>query len=82
MRNCTLQGGDFYPSCLVVIKRQTSGQSVQAPNVNSLPQDKMLRAVIAVVQHCMTEFNGTVLDEAKIVAVTKIVLTVMEQNGQ
>jgi hypothetical protein len=40
----------------------------------------MLRAVIALVQHFMTEFNGTVLDEAKIVAVTKIVLTVMEQK--
>jgi hypothetical protein len=47
-----------------------------------LPLDKTLRAVIAVVQHFMTEFNGAVLDEAKIVAVTKIVLNLMEQNGQ
>jgi hypothetical protein len=41
----------------------------------------MLRAVIAVVQHFMTEFNGAVLDEAKIVAVTKIVLNLVEQGG-
>jgi hypothetical protein len=30
----------------------------------------------------MTEFNGAVLGEAKIMAVTKIVLNLMEQNGR
>jgi hypothetical protein len=29
----------------------------------------------------MTEFNGAVLEEAKIVAIRKIVLNLMEQNG-
>jgi hypothetical protein len=42
----------------------------------------MLRAVIAVVQHFMTECNGAVLDEAKIVAITKLILNLMEQIGQ
>jgi hypothetical protein len=29
----------------------------------------------------MAEFNGTVLEEAKIVAITKIVINLIEQNG-
>jgi hypothetical protein len=29
----------------------------------------------------MTEFNGVVLEEVKIVAIIKIVLNLMEQNG-
>jgi hypothetical protein len=29
----------------------------------------------------MKEFNGAVIEEAKIVAITKIVLNLMEQNG-
>jgi hypothetical protein len=66
------------PAPLPQHEHQTSGQSVQAPNVNSLPLDKMLRAVVTVVQHFMTEFNGAVLEEAKIVAITKIVLNLME----
>jgi hypothetical protein len=70
------------PVLLLQHEQQTSDQSVQAPNVNSLPLDKMLRAVIAVVQHFMTEFNDAVIEEAKIVANTKIVLNYMEQNGQ
>jgi hypothetical protein len=41
----------------------------------------MLKAVVTVVQEIMTEFNGAVLDEAKIVVITKIVLNLMEQNG-
>jgi hypothetical protein len=41
----------------------------------------MLRVVVAVVQQIMTEFNGAVLEEAKIVAITKIILNLMEQNG-
>jgi hypothetical protein len=37
----------------------------------------MLRAA-TVVKHIMTEFNGAVSEEAKIVATTKIVLNVMK----
>jgi hypothetical protein len=63
------------PADLPQQEHQTTGQSVRAPNVSSLPLDKMLkvRVVVTVVQ-IMTEFNGAVLEEAKIVAITKSVL--------
>jgi hypothetical protein len=35
-----------------------------------------------VVLQIMAEFNGAVLDKAKMVAITKIVLNLMEQNGR
>jgi hypothetical protein len=57
-----------------------TGQSVRAQNVNSEPLDNMLR-VVTVVQQIMTEFNGAVSEEDKIVAITKIVLNLMKQNG-
>jgi hypothetical protein len=41
----------------------------------------MLRVVI-VVQQIMTEFNGAVSEEDKIVVITKIVLNLRNQNGQ
>jgi hypothetical protein len=41
----------------------------------------MLRVVVAVVQQIMTESNGAMLEEVKIVAITKIVLNLMEQKG-
>jgi hypothetical protein len=34
----------------------------------------MFKVAVTVVQQIMTEFNGAVLEEAKIVAITKIVL--------
>jgi hypothetical protein len=40
----------------------------------------MLR-VITAVQQIMTEFNGAVSEEDKIVAITKIVLNLMKQDG-
>jgi hypothetical protein len=40
----------------------------------------MLR-VVTVVQHIMTEVNDTISEEAKIVAITKIVLNLMKQSG-
>jgi hypothetical protein len=46
----------------------------------SLPPDNMLR-VVTVVHQIMTEFNGAVSEEANIVAITKIVLNLMKQNG-
>jgi hypothetical protein len=57
-----------------------TGQSVQTPHVNSKTLDNMLR-VVTVVQQIMTEFNGAVSEEDKIVAITKIVLNLMKQNG-
>jgi hypothetical protein len=35
----------------------------------------------AIVQQIMTELNGAVSEENKIVAITKLVLNLMKQNG-
>jgi hypothetical protein len=59
---------------------QKSGQSVRSPTVSSQPLDNMLR-VVTFVQQIMTEFNGAVSEEDKIVAITKIVLNLMKQDG-
>jgi hypothetical protein len=40
----------------------------------------MLKLTVTVVQQIMAEFNVAVLEEAKIMAITKIVLNFMEQN--
>jgi hypothetical protein len=61
---------------------QQSGQSVRPTNVNSLSLNKMLIVVVNVVQQMVTESNGAVLEEVKILAITKLVLNLMEQNGQ
>jgi hypothetical protein len=60
--------------------QQPKGQSFRAQNVNSEVLDNMLR-VVTVVQQIMTEFNGAVSEEDKIVVITKIVLNLMKQNG-
>jgi hypothetical protein len=60
--------------------QQTAGQSVRAPTVSSQPQDNMLRVVTAV-QQIMTEFNGALSEEDKIVVITKIVLNLLKQHG-
>jgi hypothetical protein len=67
------------PAALPQNEQQKTGQSVQAPNVNTLSLDKMLK-VVMVVQQIMTESNGSVLEEAKLLAITKIVLNLMEQD--
>jgi hypothetical protein len=41
----------------------------------------MLTVVVTVVQQIITEFDGAVLEEAKILTITKIVSNLMEQNG-
>jgi hypothetical protein len=71
------------PVVLPQQEQQKASQSVRAPNVNSVSLDKMLKVLVTVVQHIMTENNNNVvLQEAKILAITKIVLNLMEQNGQ
>jgi hypothetical protein len=60
---------------------QEAGQSAQAPIANSLSLDNMVR-VVPVVQQFMTEFDDAVSKEAKIHAISKIVLTLLEQNDQ
>jgi hypothetical protein len=59
---------------------QNSGQSVRAPTVSRQPLDNMLRVVTAV-QQILTEISGAVTEEDKIVAITKIVLNLMKQDG-
>jgi hypothetical protein len=62
-------------------KWQKAGLSAPAQIINSLPLDNMVR-VVTVVQQFMTEYNGAVSKEAKIQAISKIVLTLLEQNDQ
>jgi hypothetical protein len=49
-----------------------AGQSFRTPSVSSQPLDNMIKVVTAVNQ-IMTEFNGAISEEDKIVAITKIV---------
>jgi hypothetical protein len=56
------------------------GGPVGAPNVNSLPLDSSMLRIVAAVQQFMAEFSGALLEEEKIVAVTKIVSNLMKQN--
>jgi hypothetical protein len=60
---------------------QEAGQSAPAHIVNSLPLDNMVR-VVTVVQQFMTEYNDALSKEAKIQAISRIVLTLLEQNYQ
>jgi hypothetical protein len=52
-------------------------QSAGAPNVNSLPLDNSTLRIVTVVQQFMTDFKGAVLEEEKIVVVTKNILVLM-----
>jgi hypothetical protein len=67
------------PVALPEQEQQKAGQSVRAPNVNNLSLDKMLKVVVMMVQQIMTESNAAVLEEAKILAITKIVLNLIEK---
>jgi hypothetical protein len=70
------------PATIPQHKQQKTGQPVRAPNVNNLSLDKMLEAAVAVVQQIMTESNGALLEAAKIMAITKIVLNLRKQYRQ
>jgi hypothetical protein len=59
--------------------QQQTGQSVQVDNVNSASLNNMFR-VASVVQQIMTGLNDAV-SEQKIVAITKIVMKLMNSNG-
>jgi hypothetical protein len=69
------------PAALPQNEQQKAGQSVGAPHINSLSVDIMLKVVVTVVQQTMTETNGAVLDEDRILEITKIVLNLIQQNG-
>jgi hypothetical protein len=62
------------------VPQQKTSQSVQASNVNSVSLDNMFR-VATIVQQIMTEFSVGASEEDTIVAITKIVLSLMKQNG-
>jgi hypothetical protein len=62
------------------VRQKDAGQSVAATDVNSPPFDNMLR-VVTIVQQIMTEFSGAVSEADNIVAITKIVLNLLKQNG-
>jgi predicted adenine nucleotide alpha hydrolase (AANH) superfamily ATPase len=68
------------PAPLHQYKQQAIGQSVEAPNVYSLPLEYMLR-ILTAVQQFMTEFNVAVSEGEKIVDIAKTVLNLMKQNG-
>jgi uncharacterized MAPEG superfamily protein len=57
---------------------QNTGQSVQAPNVNS-DSLEMFRTLF-VVQQIMAELKGTASEEDKVLSVAKIVFNLMKQN--
>jgi hypothetical protein len=61
-------------------RQQKSGHSVWAPSINNQPIDDML-TVVTIVQQIMTEFRGAVSEQDKILAITKIVLNLMNQNA-
>jgi hypothetical protein len=52
------------PVALPQHEQQITGQLVRAPHVNSLYLEKMLKAVVAIVEQIMKGFNGAVLEEA------------------
>jgi hypothetical protein len=59
---------------------QERGQSVWDPIGNSSFSDDILRAT-TVVQHIMTELKKTDSEQVRIMAITKIVLHLMNKNG-
>jgi hypothetical protein len=63
-------GTEAQPKVSAPSQVQETGQSIQAPKVNSLPLNIMFRAV-TVAHQIMTEVNGAVLQETKIAATTK-----------
>jgi hypothetical protein len=69
------------PAALPKHKQKKTSQSIRVPNINSLSMDKILKVVVTVVQQIMTESNGAMLEEAKVLAITRIVLNPMEQSG-
>jgi hypothetical protein len=57
---------------------QETGQSVQAPNVNSDTLE-MFRA-LSVAQQIMAELKGSASEEDRFVSIAKIIFNLMKQN--
>jgi hypothetical protein len=62
------------------VQGQETGQSVQAPNVSSHPSDNMLK-VVTVVHQIMREVSGALSQQEQIMAISKIVFNLMNQDG-
>jgi hypothetical protein len=62
--------------------QQVPSQSVQAPNANSSSLNNMSTTVVTIFQQIMAELNGTESEEARIMAITKIVFKLMKQSGR
>ena len=60
--------------------RNASHKSGQSVNTNSSTLNDMFK-VATIVQQIMTELNGAVTEEQKIVVITRIVLNLMKGNG-
>jgi hypothetical protein len=63
-------------------QQQVSSQSVQVPNANSSSLNDMFKVDGTIFQQIMTELNGPEFKEDRIMAITKIVLKLMKQNGR
>jgi hypothetical protein len=61
-------------------QQQERGQPVRDPNVNSFPSDNIQRTSNAV-QQIMTKFENAELEQSRVMAITKLVLYLMNQNG-
>jgi hypothetical protein len=51
------------------------------PKCKQFLSGQMLKVLVMVIQQIITESNSAVLEEAKIVAITKVALNVIEHNG-
>jgi hypothetical protein len=62
-------------------QHQVPSQSVQAPNANSSSLNGIFTAVATMFQQIMTELSATEPEAGKIMAITKIVLKPLKQDG-
>jgi hypothetical protein len=58
---------------------QTSGQSMQAKNMNGNAMDSTLTAV-TLVQQIMTELSGAPIEQETAIIITKVVLRLLKNN--
>jgi hypothetical protein len=56
-------------------------KSVQVPNARSSSLNEIFKVVATIFQQLMTELSGTKSEEDRIMAISKIILKLMKQNG-
>jgi hypothetical protein len=57
---------------IILITEEGDFYVVRAPNVNSLTLDNSMLRIVTAVQQFMTEFNGAVSEQEKIVVITNL----------